>query len=171
MKSTLQGTPDITPLTRLLGGWRDMLDDIRKLCTSLAPLPDACACGDGRSHLSASCVCCSTVQPDRIPECADCHSMLVELRAEIDMLTADTLRFFPIVKMLLSAPRRELARAHGDAIEPRIAAVLLTFDRLSAAAGEFAIGCRASHLRVIKDTAAELLVDAKRLDERLSDLR
>ena len=97
--------------------------------------------------------------------------MLVELRAEIDMLTADTLRFFPIVKMLLSAPRRELARAHGDAIEPRIAAVLLTFDRLSAAAGEFASGCRASHLRVIKDTAAELLVDAKRLDERLSDLR
>ena len=171
MKTTLLGTPYMTPLGRLLGGWRDMLDDIRQLCTSLDALPDGCACGDGRSHLSGSCPCCSTVQRDRIAECADCHTVLVELRGEIDILTVDTLRFFPVVKMLLRAPQREPARAEGDAIEPRIAAVLRTFDRLVAAVGEFAIGCHTSHLRVIKDTTAELLAAANGLDERLKELR
>ena len=171
MKTALLGSPYVTPLGRLLGGWRDILDDIRQLCTSLNALPDGCACGNSRSHLSGSCACCKTVQRERIAECADCNTMLVDLREEIDILAVDTLRFFPVVKMLLRAPQREPARADGDAIEPRIAAVLRTFARLVAAVDEFHIGCRASHLRVIKQATADLLVDANGLDQRLKELR
>lgn len=170
MRTPFLGGPYITPLGRLLGGWRDMLDDIRQLCTGLNALPDRCACGDARSHLNGSCHCCNTVQRERIAECADCQTMLVKLRGEIDILAVDTIRFFPIVRMLLSAPQREPARAGGDAIEPRIAAVRGTFDRLVAAVDEFRIGCRASHLQVIKQTTAELLGDANRLDQWLKDL-
>ena len=171
IKTSLLGTSYVTPLGRLLGGWRDILDDIRQLCAGLNALPEGCMCGDAPSHLSGSCACCNTAQRERIPECPDCQAVLTELRREIEVLTVDTLRFFPVVKMLLSAPQRESARADGDAIEPRIAAVLRTFDRLVAAVDEFRIGCRASHLSVIKQATADLLVDANRLEQHLKELR
>lgn len=43
---------------RLLGGWRDILDDIQKLDVSLDKLPDHCGCGDGSGHLRVTCACC-----------------------------------------------------------------------------------------------------------------
>lgn len=171
MKMSVLGTSYVTPLGRLLGGWRDILDDIRHLCTGLNALPEGCICGDAPSHLSGSCACCNTVQRERITYCADCQAVLTALRREIDLLAVDTLRFFPVVKMLLTAPERESARADGDAIEPRIAAVIRTFDRLAAAVDEFRIGCRASHLGAIKQTTANLLVDANRLEQHLKELR
>ena len=171
MKSVILGSPYVTPLGRLLGGWRDILDDIRQLCTSLNALPDGCACGDIQSHVRGSCACCNTVHHDRIPECTNCQTVLIELRREIDILTVDTIRFFPVVRMLLRAPQREPTRADGDAIEPRIAAVLRTFDRLVAAVDDFDSGCRASHLGVIKQKSGDLLVDATRLDQHLKELQ
>jgi hypothetical protein len=49
MKTVIPGSPYVTPVGSLLGGWRDMLDDIRQLCTGLDALPDRCACGDAQS--------------------------------------------------------------------------------------------------------------------------
>ena len=155
----------------LLGGWRDILDDIRHLCTSLKALPDGCACGNGRSHLGGSCACCHAVHRERIPDCADCETMLARLRPEIDTLAIDTIRFFPVVKILLDTPHLKPARAEGDTIERHITAVARTFERLVVAADEFRIGCRASHLEALKDTATDLLAEVHQLDKRLGEKR
>ena len=162
--ATLQCAPD---QRRLLGGWRDILDDIRELCQNLNALPDQCTCGDGVSHLSGACVCCSAPHAGRIPICADCGTLLSHLRPRIIDLTVDTMRFFPVVRILLQSPELATARAEGGRVEQHIAAVMRTFDRLVAEAGEFQDGCRASHLRVLKNTANALLRESDRLSDRL----
>lgn len=164
LANLLQSAPD---QRRLLGGWRDILEDVRALCTSLNALPDDCACGDGVSHLSGGCACCSAPHAGRIPICADCGALLAQLRPRIVTLTTDTMRFFPVVRILLQSPELAPARADGDQIEHHIAAVMHTFDRLVLEAGEFQDGCRASHLRVLKDTATALQTECDRLAARL----
>ena len=164
LASLLQSAPD---QRRLLGGWRDILEDIRHLCTSLNALPDHCACGDGVSHLRGACICCSAPHAGRIPICADCGALLAQLRPRIVTLTTDTMRFFPVVRILLQSPELAPARAKGDQIEHHIAAVMHMFDRLVLEAGEFQEGCRASHLRVLKDTAIALQTECDRLGARL----
>lgn len=160
----LQCAPD---RRRLLGGWRDILEDVRDLCTNLNALPDRCTCADGVSHLNGVCVCCSAPHDGRVPRCADCGDLLAKLRPRIDTLTVDTMRFFPVVRILLQSPALASVRADGEYVEHHIAAVVRTFDRLVLAAGEFQDGCRASHLRVLKDTAAALLRESDRLSARL----
>ena len=166
LANLLQSAPD---QRRLLGGWRDIVEDIRDLCTSLNALPDHCACGDGVSHLSGACICCSAPHAGRIPICADCGALLAKLRPRIVTLTTDTMRFFPVVRILLQSPELAPAQAEGEQIEHHIAAVMHTFDRLVLEAGEFQDGCRASHLRVLKVTAAALLRESDRLGKRLEN--
>ena len=162
--SNLPWSPD---QRRLLGGWRDILDDLRVLCKSLDALPDDCACGDGVSHLNGSCICCNAPHDNRIPICADCSALLGTLRPLIDTLTVDTIRFFPVVEILLGSPELGPVRAEGQNVEHHIAAVTNMFRRLALEAGEFQDGCRASHLRVLKGTATALLNESRHLDERL----
>ena len=152
---------------RLLGGWQDILDDVRHLHESLQALPDGCGCGHGASHLSGSCSCCQTAHPDRVPDCPDCDNLLAQLRPAIDVLTVDTWRFFPVIKMLLESPRLGSAHAQATDIERHIAGAIATFNQLVVAADEFRTGCRASHLHVLKERAADLLMEVTRLDRRL----
>ncbi len=162
--SDLHWSPD---QRRLLGGWLDILDDIRALCKALDALPDRCACEDGVAHLSGSCICCSAPHAGRVPNCADCGTLLAELRPKFVTLTVDTMRFFPVVTTLLHSPERVPPRAAGEHLEHHIAAVMRTFDRLVVEAGEFESGCRASHLRVLKETANALHAEGRLLHERL----
>ena len=85
---------------RLLGGWRDVLDDIRTTCRTPADLPDVCPCGHGAAHLEGTCPCCGSTAGERVPSCEDCDEQLARLRPAMDALTVDTFRFFPFVKTL-----------------------------------------------------------------------
>jgi hypothetical protein len=169
---------------RLVGAWRDILGDIRHLCKSLKSLPDNCACRDGHEHLGGSCACCQTEHRNGVTACEDCNGLLAKLRPEMDTLTVDTWRFFPIVMDLLEPTDRETARATApgplerhiasvarqtaaDAVERHIAGVVRTFERLVVAAEEFRVGCRVSHLRTLKSAATDLLADVERLDRAL----
>lgn len=154
---------------RLLGGWLDILDDIRALCRALNALPDRCACGDGAGHLSGSCICCNAPHGGRVPNCADCGALLARLRPKFDTLTVDTIRFFPVVTILLDAAQRAPAAAAGNPVEHQIATIMRTFDRLVVEADEFEGGCRASHLGVLKDTANALLRESRLLTARLGE--
>ena len=160
-----------SPHGRLLGGWRDILDDIRHLCTSMGALSDGCACGDAGLHPGESCGCCSAVHSHHITACRECDTLLARLRPEIDTLMVDTIRFFPVVRMLVNHPPLEAVRDESEEVERRIAAVVRTFERLITAADEFMIGCRASHLPAVKETAAELLEDADCLDRHMKNMR
>ena len=172
MANLVLGGFDLTPgQRRLLGGWRDILDDIRLLCASLTAVPDGCGCGDGESHLSGSCICCHTAAGPQMPNCTDCETLLAQIRPRIDDLTADTMRFFPVVTRLLQSPGLELAETEAHRIEREIIAIVRTFERLALAVAEFRSGCRASHLLVLKDCAADLLVDVTRLDKCLGGTR
>ena len=152
---------------RLLGGWHDILDDIRALCTSLNALPDQCACGDGVSHLAGSCICCTAPHANRVPICNDCGALLATLRPLINTLTVDTMRFFPVIHLLLASPELAPVRTEGNSVEHHIAAIMGMFDRLALEAREFQDGCRASHLHVLRDTANALLNESRKLDARL----
>ena len=171
MKSEALGTPYLPPLGRLLGGWRDILDDIRRLGAGLNALPDSCACGDAQSHLRGSCACCHAIEGQRRANCPDCQAILVDLRCQIDELAVDTLRFFPVMKISFSAPHRELARAEGNEVEHGIAQVLRIFDRLTSAIDDFQRGCPTSQLAVVKEAATDLLAAATGLNLRLKDMR
>ena len=81
---------------RLLGGWHDVLDDLRRLSRSLQAVPEDCGCGDGAGHLRGSCRCCHATVTDRMPDCGDCEDLLAQLRPLIDVLAVDTMRFFPV---------------------------------------------------------------------------
>ena len=168
LANLLQSAPD---QRRLLGGWRDILEDIRDLCTKLNARPDHCACGDGVSHLKGACVCCTTPHAGRVPLCADCGTLLARLRPRVVTLAVDTMRFFPVVRILLQSPELAPARADGAHVEHHVAAVMRMFDRLVLEAGECQDGCRASHLRVLKDTATALLSESNRLSQRLENAR
>ena len=172
MENLLLDRSYLTPnQRRLLGGWRDILDDIRLLCTTLTALPDGCACGHGGSHLSGSCACCQTAPGPYVPDCPDCETLLAQVRPRIDELTVDTMRFFPVVTKLLHSPGLEPAGTDADRIEREIITVVRTFERLAVAADNFRAGCRASHLQVLKECGADLLVDVTRLDHCLEGTR
>jgi hypothetical protein len=149
---------------RLLGGWRDVMDDIRALCRALADLPDQCLCGTGEAHLKGTCPCCHSVATLRVPSCDDCDAQLAHLRPQIDLLGVDTWRFFPVVKELLARDTPpELATRAGD-IERHVAGLIRTFSALVVAADEFRTDCRSSHLHTIKALATSLLQEADALN-------
>ena len=67
----------------LLGGWGDVVDDVRRLQSGLGALPSLCACGHGSAHLSATCACCAR---DEQAGCTDCEGLLQGLRGKLDEL-------------------------------------------------------------------------------------
>lgn len=152
---------------RLLGGWRDIIDDIRRLCRSLDALPDTCRCGQGASHLRGACPCCRAVEAEGRPVCDDCDRQMAQLTPALDTLFADTLRFFPIVKQLLHVLAPDVAHAEGTSVERDLVAIYRTFSQMVVAADEFRAGCRASYLKTLKARATDLLAEVSRLDRKL----
>ncbi len=160
-------TPAQSPQHRLLGGWRDVCEDIRVLYRTLADLPEECACGDGAGHLNGTCPCCGSVASYRVPSCGTCDEQLARLRPGLDALGVDISRFFPFVEALLA--RHDPEAAEGvRTIAAGATALTASFNRLVVAAGEFRSDCRVSHVHALKEAGAALLADAVRLD-RLVD--
>ena len=126
---------------RLLGGWRDIRDDIRIVCRNLADL--------------------------RAPDGGDCDAQLAGLRPAIDALTVDSLRFFPMLRELLTHAGVPAAARAENGIEIHIADVVRSFGQLVVAADAFKAECRSSHLNTIKEDARALLQEAERLDRVL----
>lgn len=156
-----------TGLRRLLGGWRDVLDDIRALCRALQDLPDVCQCGHRGGHQQGSCPCCGSTAVVRVPACDDCEAQLANLRPAMDVLTVDTLRFFPFVKELLARDDAAASERVRE-IERHIATLVHSFEQLVVAAGRFRSDCRVSHLKTLRDSALALRRDAEALNRVVS---
>ncbi len=152
---------------RLLGGWRDILDDIRALCRALAELPDVCQCGNGTSHLQGQCPCCHSAAADSVPDCGDCEAQLARLRPAMDTLTVDSGRFFPGLNDVLARAAIPDAIRAAHEIEIHTAAVVRSFGQLVVAADQFKTDCRSSHLKTLKEAATVLLREAELLNHVL----
>ncbi len=151
----------------LLGGWTDVLEDVRRLNLALRAVPDECRCGHGQGHLAGTCACCA----EGTRACADCNVLIDGLRAKVDELTDAALRFLPFVEV-------ESARSdtHGE-IAARIRNVRGQTHRLDAvflqietAAGEYRAGCAASHMAALKRLTAELLERTQETNTALTAL-
>ena len=74
-----------TPVSRcdLLGGWRDVMEDVRHLAAQLRSTPTTCDCG----HMASSdgrCPCCKDRRSHS--ECGDCASRVNALAATVSTL-------------------------------------------------------------------------------------
>jgi hypothetical protein len=161
MMSTRAMTRYAAPTTRLLGGWKDVSDDIRKLVKALDGTPDDCACGDVAGHLAATCPCCC--DDAGRTTCESCGTIIRSLNERFELLLEDRLRFLPAVREMVEP---DASRRLGD-LSRAIDALVRTFDRLQVATDEFAEGCSTSHLRVLRALAHELSADAKKVEEAL----
>lgn len=150
---------------RLLGGWRDILDDVRTLERGLRHTPDACECGDGPAHLGGTCACCAAAERQSGLECVDCHVLVHTVSWKLDQLSEDTLRYFPAVTSLVQPSLSRDDAEQLDRVRHEIAVLMATMRRMETASAEFSHGCRTTHLHRLKEVARELLMSARRLDD------
>ena len=148
----------------LLGGWRDILEELQRLNRALQQLPDGCHCGHGGDHLAGSCACCRDVSSAVHGACEDCDELIHRLRAPMDELTADAFRFFPFVTDYLAHENAEAAR-RAAAIRTGVHDLLESFRLLALAAERFRAQCRAEHLGELKQAAADLCEKGKQLNK------
>lgn len=152
----------------LLGGWRHVAADVRRLVKGLSALPDACACGHGSAHLAGTCRCCLEGVQAAGNGCTDCDALLASIRDDMDELVDATLRFLPFVE--------GQAAAGGDTSESdgvrdlrrQVFSVADVSQRLETATGEFRLGCGASHVDVLRTLAGQLAAATQGLDARLT---
>lgn len=133
----------------LLGGWRHVADDVRRLAKGLSALPDACACrsvGDG---------------------CPDCEAQLGSIRDDVDELVDATLRFLPFVESQAVVAGDTTGSDGVRNLRQLVFAVDEVSDRLETAARESRMGCGACHVGVLRMRASELAAATTALDARL----
>ena len=150
---------------RLLGGWRDVAEDVQRLGAALQDIPDGCGCGTGPAHLKGTCSCCQGGNGRE--ECVDCEVLVHSLAWRVDRLVEDTTRYMPAVRLLLS----RVWQADGDAcvhdVRQRIAKVSESMARLESAAHGFAEGCSLDRLQELRSYATELEAHVGALGDQL----
>lgn len=159
------GVAFTSPQRRLLGGWRDVLDDIRDLAAHLEAMPDQCRCTSGGSHPDLACECCSGATR-RLP-CAECEARIAACTTDVETLMLDTLRFFPAFSHILAVGHPASAHAVAGDVQHEIGALIRTFEQVRIGVEAYSTGCRASHLPTIRFAARELHDRAERLERIL----
>ncbi len=149
----------------LLGGWRDVVEDVRRLSADLRRSPGVCACGHTASEPGGTCPCCLTGMSETV--CNDCGAHVKALGQKLDTLIDDTLRFLPVIASLLDARDATREAAQLQSIRVQIGTVERTFRRLDTASAEFRRGCPASHIKIVSALADDLLCQVWALEEVL----
>ena len=150
---------------RLLGGWRDILEDIQKLDVAVDKLPDHCACGRGGAHLRGTCACCS-MEGTSARRCGDCEALFVQIADRIDGLRADDLRFAGVLRdFAVRRPDHEEMRRGLDDVTIHTSRLVRIVEGVQVAAADFRQGCRVDQLARLKARVREPRDEAKRLDK------
>ena len=157
----------LTPAQRrLLGGWRDILDDVRSLSRRLAAIPDRCEC-DATGHLNGSCACCRAAEAAGAGSFEDCTAFLVACGAQMDALLVDTLRFFPAMTYVLAGTHLDEAQTMADEVQHEIETLVLPFRQSRVAAVAFPRNGETCRLPSLKLAALALHAHAERLERLL----
>ena len=150
---------------RLLGGWRDLFEDIQKLALSIDQVPEHCACGHGGDHLRATCECC--VQSASARSCVDCDSLIRQIAERTDALWADDWRFSDVLRDLATRRPDSDKMHHGiDNVAGHGLQLVRIVEQVQVAAADFRQGCRVDQLAGLKERVRELRDEAKRLDRQ-----
>ena len=140
-------------LNRLLGGWRDIVEDTRRLGAMAQALPDSCDCQAGGGR----CACCAVLSRAFPDQCRTCTAHARALSPRIATVLDDTLRYLPAVvsvvpqQTMLQRSLRDVARA--------VIQLLRAVDTMQSATGEFRHGCRTEHIVALQRHVGRL-VDA-----------
>lgn len=152
----------------LLGGWRHVAADVRRLVKGLSALPDACACGHGSAHLAGTCRCCLEGVQAAGNGCTDCEVLLASIRDDMDELVDATLRFLPFVEGQTAASGHTSESVGVRDLRRQVFFVADVSQQLETAAGEFRLGCGASHVGVLRTLAGQVAAATTGLDARLT---
>ena len=151
----------------LLGGWRHVVEDVRRLVVALNALPDACTCGNGSTHLAGTCRCCQEGERRLDGGCGDCEALLTSLRREVDELVDASLRFLPFLETATAAGRNAAQRARVIELRRQIQHVSVVLQKVATAADDFRRGCPTSHVSALREIAGELAAATRHLDSLL----
>ena len=150
---------------RLLGGWRDILEDTEKLAAAMERLPEHCPCGTGDAHLGGRCACCIGEIPVR--GCVDCDALLRHIADRIEALRADDLHFVSALRDFTHRrPDQVQMLQRLDDVSRRTSQLVQTVERVQVAAADFRQGCRADQLARLKERVRELRDEARQLDRQ-----
>lgn len=135
-------------VNRIMGGWRDIVEDTRRLNAIAQALPDGCECRPG-----ATCDCCVQLERPFSGQCRTCAVKIQQLSERLKQVLDDTLRYLPPIK-----ERAELLdiQQHLQHVVSTLLRLLRVLRQLESATGEFAHGCAAAHVQPVKAAAAEL---------------
>ena len=145
-------------LNPLMGGWRAIVEDSRRMVAIAAQLPDSCDCADA-AH---PCECCATRAPAFPEHCRMCADHFRHLAPRVSTVLDDTLRYLPAIETLTAADSVQL-RQSFPAVRRAISQMLATVDAVQSATGDFRHGCRTQHVVTLKesiDRVAQAVEDA-----------
>lgn len=155
------------PVQTLLGGWRDLLDDLGRLQRRIASVDGRCRCG----HVAGSepaCPCCAVAARDLATACETCGREIADVANKVDRIEEATLRFLPaVLDMFATMPHRYAAAV---VVEHSFIRLLATFRRLHSAAGEWKDECLTSRLLTVKDRAEDAAIACRHFEAALSRL-
>lgn len=149
----------------LLGGWRDVVEDVRRLSSELRRAPGTCTCGHTASQPGGTCPCCQSGTPRT--DCVDCVALVNALGGRLDTLIDDTLRFLPVLADILRGRAATDESEHLKLVRRQIGVVDGAFRRLATASTEFRRGCSASEMTAVTAVADDLLRETWTLEEML----
>lgn len=140
----------------LLGGWGDVVEDVRRLQVGLRALGGTCACGQGGAHLAGTCSCCDHAER---AGCIDCGALIESLHAKVEELFDASLRFLPLVESMVaqSDSSSDVGTWVRD-VRHDIAHVDTLFRHIETAAGQYRSGCASSHFEDLKTLVADLAI-------------
>ena len=152
-------------LNRLLGGWRDIVEDTRRLGAMAEALPDSCDCRVGGSR----CACCAALAHAFPDQCRTCTSHARALSPRIALVLDDTLRYLPAVESVVPQQTAPLQRSLRDVARAMIQ-LLRGADAMQSATGDFKHGCRTEHIVGLKRLVRRLVDAVESAHEQLRAL-
>ena len=156
------------PGTRLLGGWRDVMDDVLRLQRRIASADGRCRCGH-EAGTNAGCPCCEGAARELAAVCGTCTSEIGAVAERLERVEEDALRFLPVVfELFARTPERQ---EEAVAIDHALRQLLQTFRQLQASTAKWATGCRTTHLPEVKDRAQDVAIACRRFDDALRHIR
>lgn len=159
---------DKKPDHPLLGGWRDLMEDLLRLQRRIASADGQCRCGHA-AGTNGACPCCERAGRDLASVCDACTREIGAVADRVERIEEDTLRFLPAVfELFARSPERH---EEATAVQNSLTQLLLMFRHLHSATDEWAQGCQTTHLPAVKARAEDVAIACRQFDDALRRLR